>query len=106
MKLSLFVLAPILLCVLLPATGAGVTRAEQANLPLGQFITVNGVKLHYVIAGEGPGIVLVHGASLDDAQLLQQELQIEVLVDEQELAKGMARQVLDWALPKGASSGH
>ncbi|MCC7544673.1 MAG: hypothetical protein IT506_04210, partial [Aquabacterium sp.] len=47
-----------------------------------------------------------HGASLDDAQLLQQELQIEVLVDEQELAKGMARQVLDWALPKGASSGH
>ena len=50
--------------------------------------------------------VLVHGASLDDAQLLQQELQIEVLVDEQELAKGMARQVLDWALPKGASSGH
>lgn len=63
MKLSLFVLAPILLCVLLLATGAGVTRAEQANLPLGQFITVNGVKLHYVIAGEGPGIVLVHGAS-------------------------------------------
>lgn len=63
MKLSLFVLAPILLCVLLLTTGAGVTRAEQANLPLGQFITVNGVKLHYVIAGEGPGIVLVHGAS-------------------------------------------
>ncbi len=63
MKLSLFVLTPILLCVLLLATGAGVTRAEQVSLPVGQFITVNGVKLHYVMVGEGPGIVLVHGAS-------------------------------------------
>ncbi|MES3041211.1 MAG: alpha/beta hydrolase [Pseudomonadota bacterium] len=63
MKLSLFVLTPILLCVLLLITGVGVTRAEQVNMPIGQFITVNGTKLHYVIAGEGPGILLVHGAS-------------------------------------------
>jgi len=50
--------------------------------------------------------VLVHGASLDDAQLLQQELQIDVLVDEQELAKGMARHVLAWHQSKPAASGH
>lgn len=63
MKLSLFILMPALLGVLLMVTGVGVSRAEQVNEPIGQFITVNGVKLHYVMAGEGPGIVLVHGAS-------------------------------------------
>lgn len=63
MKTSLFMLIPAVFCLLLIATGIGVSRAEQSNSPLGQFITVNGVKLHYVIAGDGPGIVLVHGAS-------------------------------------------
>lgn len=65
MKLPLLVLATVFLCVatFIVLTGVGVTRAEQRLDPIGQFITVNGVKLHYVIAGEGPGIMLVHGAS-------------------------------------------
>ena len=63
MKISLFILMATLLCVLLIVTGVGVSRAEQGNEPIGRFITIKGVKLHYVIAGEGPGIVLVHGAS-------------------------------------------
>jgi len=65
MKLPLIMVASALIGALLMVTmtGVGVSRAEQQVDPIGQFITVNGVKLHYVMAGEGPGIVLVHGAS-------------------------------------------
>lgn len=65
MKLPLIMVATALIGALLMVTmtGVGVSRAEQQVDPIGQFITVNGVKLHYVMAGEGPGIVLVHGAS-------------------------------------------
>jgi pimeloyl-ACP methyl ester carboxylesterase len=36
-------------------------RTEQKYPPVGNFVTVNGVRLHYVEAGEGPPIVLLHG---------------------------------------------
>jgi pimeloyl-ACP methyl ester carboxylesterase len=65
MKFPYLLLATVLLCsaALMVMTGVGVSRAEQQHDPIGQFITVKSVKLHYVIAGEGPAIVLVHGAS-------------------------------------------
>ena len=44
-------------------TGIGQWWVEREYPPIGEFITVDGIKLHYVIAGEGPSIVLVHGAS-------------------------------------------
>ncbi len=31
--------------------------------PIGQFITVNGARVHYKTSGHGPDIVLIHGAS-------------------------------------------
>ena len=31
--------------------------------PIGQFITVNGARVHYKTTGSGPNIVLIHGAS-------------------------------------------
>lgn len=37
-------------------------RAEAAHPPGGQFIEVNGKRIHYVEAGEGPPLVLIHGA--------------------------------------------
>ncbi|WP_367890169.1 alpha/beta fold hydrolase [Rhodobacter calidifons] len=37
--------------------------AEAAFPPSGQFVTVNGRRLHYEIAGNGPDLVLIHGAS-------------------------------------------
>ena len=36
-------------------------RAEQAHPPTGQFLDVDGVRLHYVERGEGPAVVLLHG---------------------------------------------
>lgn len=36
-------------------------RAERRTLPTGRFITVEGVRLHYVERGSGPPLVLLHG---------------------------------------------
>jgi pimeloyl-ACP methyl ester carboxylesterase len=36
-------------------------RAERDNPPLGKFLTVDGVKLHYLERGEGAPVVLLHG---------------------------------------------
>ena len=36
-------------------------RAERRNPPEGKFITVDGVRLHYIESGTGPVIVLLHG---------------------------------------------
>lgn len=38
-----------------------VAREEREHRPLGRFITVDGVRLHYVEYGEGPPLVLLHG---------------------------------------------
>ena len=38
-------------------------RAQEAYPPLGQFVTVDGVRLHLLQVGQGPDIVLIHGAS-------------------------------------------
>ncbi|HEX5357806.1 MAG TPA: cation:proton antiporter, partial [Aquabacterium sp.] len=43
--------------------------------------------------------VLVYCASADEAALLRKDLEVEVFVLEQELAKGMARQVAAWIEP-------
>lgn len=36
--------------------------ATDAYPPLGDFITIDGTRVHYLIEGEGPAIVLIHGA--------------------------------------------
>jgi pimeloyl-ACP methyl ester carboxylesterase len=36
-------------------------RAERSHPPTGQFIDVDGVRLHYLERGTGPAIVLLHG---------------------------------------------
>jgi pimeloyl-ACP methyl ester carboxylesterase len=37
--------------------------AEAAFPPSGQFVTVDGKRLHYEMQGEGPDLVMIHGAS-------------------------------------------
>lgn len=43
-------------------------KAERDHPPSGRFIDVDGVRLHYVLRGEGPPVVLLHGnaVTLDD----------------------------------------
>ena len=36
-------------------------KVERDHPPSGQFITVDGVRLHYLEKGEGPPVVLIHG---------------------------------------------
>lgn len=48
--------------------------------------------------------ILVYCASGDEAALLEKELEVDVFVLEQELAKGMAGQVIRWIKPAGHAS--
>jgi pimeloyl-ACP methyl ester carboxylesterase len=36
-------------------------QVEQEYPPQGRFVTVDGVRLHYIVRGEGPALVLLHG---------------------------------------------
>ena len=36
-------------------------KAEHEHPPTGRFVTVDGVRLHYIEKGEGPPVVLFHG---------------------------------------------
>src|ERR1700747_250875 len=36
-------------------------NAESENPPVGQFLEINGVRLHYLERGSGPPLVLLHG---------------------------------------------
>jgi pimeloyl-ACP methyl ester carboxylesterase len=36
-------------------------RAERRNPPVGRFLDVDGVRLHYAVRGDGPPLVLLHG---------------------------------------------
>lgn len=40
-------------------------QAERAHPPAGRFITVDGVRLHYLERGAGPVLVLLHGNGVD-----------------------------------------
>ena len=54
-----------LLTAALGATAAWVARkaqhAEEDDPPIGDFVTVDGVRLHYVERGSGTPLVLLHG---------------------------------------------
>ena len=39
-------------------------RAERKHPPVGSFVDVDGVRLHYVDQGEGPPVVLLHGVAV------------------------------------------
>jgi pimeloyl-ACP methyl ester carboxylesterase len=36
-------------------------QAQRRNPPAGRFVEVDGVRLHYVVRGEGPPLVMLHG---------------------------------------------
>ena len=42
-------------------------RAERDNPPAGQFLDIDGVRLHYVMRGQGSAVVLLHGNTVTHA---------------------------------------
>jgi pimeloyl-ACP methyl ester carboxylesterase len=42
---------------------ARAVQAEASHPPLGQFVEVNGRRVHVYVSGSGPDLVLIHGAS-------------------------------------------
>lgn len=43
--------------------GSRVSRAEERWPPVGQFVEVDGRRVHVKVSGQGPDLVLIHGAS-------------------------------------------
>jgi pimeloyl-ACP methyl ester carboxylesterase len=60
---SVLVLVVALAVVTLWRASARETAANAAFPPEGQFVSVDGHRIHYVMKGSGPDLVLIHGAS-------------------------------------------
>lgn len=60
---ALLALSALLAAVTVWRAARNETLAEATYPPAGQFIEVNGTRVHYVDEGEGPVVVLIHGSS-------------------------------------------
>jgi pimeloyl-ACP methyl ester carboxylesterase len=49
-------------------------RATRRHPPKGQFVEVDGVTIHYVVIGDGPALVLLHGNGSMGADFLSSDL--------------------------------
>src|SRR5215470_14495788 len=59
--IALLALPPLVVASLV-LFAAFITRAvEKAVPPLGQFIDLDGARIHYLVRGSGPTIILIHG---------------------------------------------
>jgi pimeloyl-ACP methyl ester carboxylesterase len=63
LALSLLLLALLLAGVTLWRATAREAAAEAAVPPTGTFVTIDGKRLHYEMKGQGPDLVMIHGAS-------------------------------------------
>lgn len=60
---SLLIAAVALVIVTVWRASAREAAADAAYPPTGQFVTVDGKRLHYEMSGQGPDLVMIHGAS-------------------------------------------
>ncbi len=63
LAVSALVLLAFLAALTLWRASAREAAASAAFPPDGQFVTVDGLRIHYVMKGSGPDLVLIHGAS-------------------------------------------
>ena len=55
------VLSMALSVVLIPSSGSLAESLQNKSAPQSKFAEANGVKLHYLVAGKGDPVVLLHG---------------------------------------------
>ncbi len=60
--LFLAIILVIFVIVTIRKSNANDLRAEQTHPPVGQFITVENTAVHYTLQGNGPVVILLHGA--------------------------------------------
>lgn len=60
--------------------------AERRNPPAGRFITIDGVRLHYLERGQGPTLVLIHGNGVTSHDYVLSGLFDELAEDHRVLA--------------------
>jgi pimeloyl-ACP methyl ester carboxylesterase len=60
---SVIVLLLLLTALTLWRAATRATEAEAVFPPTGQFVAIEGHRIHYVMQGSGPDLVLIHGAS-------------------------------------------
>lgn len=63
LAVSLLIAAVALVVVTVWRASSREAAAEAAYPPTGQFVTVDGKRLHYEMQGSGPDLVMIHGAS-------------------------------------------
>lgn len=63
LAVSLLIAALALVVVTVWRASSREAAAEAAYPPTGQFVTVDGKRLHYEMQGSGPDLVMIHGAS-------------------------------------------
>lgn len=63
LAVSLLIAAVALVVVTVWPASSREAAAEAAYPPTGQFVTVDGKRLHYEMQGSGPDLVMIHGAS-------------------------------------------
>jgi pimeloyl-ACP methyl ester carboxylesterase len=61
--------------------GAKARRAEREHPPAGKYLYIDGVRLHYVIRGEGPPVVVLHGNTVTHADFQASGLIERLAVD-------------------------
>lgn len=61
-------------------------RAEREHPPVGKFIYIDGVRLHFVMRGEGPPVVLLHGNTVTHADFMASGLLEQLASDHQVIA--------------------
>jgi hypothetical protein len=78
-------------------------RAEREHAPAGQFVDVDGARLHYVERGEGPPVVLIHGNAVSPSYFKASGLIDTLAIDHRMIA--IDRPALATALVRATACG-
>lgn len=61
--ITLGIVVAIFVVVVIWRAGRNEAQAEISHPPLGQIVEIDGIRVHATVSGDGPDLVLIHGAS-------------------------------------------